>query len=316
LDLGELVRFWKDPARGFLARLRVGLDDDIREFEDRETVSLDGLGRYQRGDDLLQRMERGLPVVREVELGRGGFPLGAAGEVELAKVGAAAVRLRVEGERLAPATDLRWVDVDVELPISASESDVPGTVRLLGRLAVRGDVLLEIGFQRASARAQLGTWIRHLALCAAGAGQRTILLARPAARFSKGKASDEPTTIVFGALSPNLAREQLALLVRGYLSGQTAPLCFSPEASLALVRTVEKAAQKVASGDLDIEEVRAQARQSAQKALEGYEAGDFVEVFRDEDPRVGLSPARAAELERRSYEVFGPLLAQQLEAEA
>jgi len=316
LELADLVRFWKDPARGFLARLRVGLDDDIQQFEDRETVSLDGLGRYQLGDNLLQRLEKGLPVVREVELGRGGFPLGAAGEVELGKVGAAAARLRAAGEQLAAAAETRWVDVELDLPAPAGVSPVwTEPVRLAGRLAVRGAVLLEVGFQRASARAQLGTWIRHLALCAAGAGERTILLARPpAARWSRGKGGDEPATIAFGPLAPEQALGQLENLVRGYLSGQRTPLCFSPEASLRFVRTVQMAAQKRAAADVDPEEIRLSAHENALRELDGIEGRAFFEVFRDEDPRLGLSPERAAELQRWSHEVFGPLLAHQLEA--
>jgi len=319
IELDDLVRFWKDPARGFLARLRVKVDDDIQQFEDRETVSLDGLGRFQVGDDLLQRMQRGLPVVREVELGRGALPLGAAGEVELAQVGAAAARLRVEGERLARGGAARTVDVSLELeaPLDADGAWTE-PVELVGRLSMRGDVLLEVEFKRASARAQLATWIRHLAVCAAGVGQRTILLARPpATRFGKSKGVEEPAAITFGPLAPELALGRLRELVLGYLVGHRTPLCFSPEAGLLLVRAVRKAAAKrAAGGDADPEDVRAQALESALRALGGVEGGDFFHVFRDEDPRLGLSKERRAELEWRSHEVFEALLAHQLEAES
>lgn len=290
IDLSDLVRFWKDPARGFLTRLRVGIDDEIRQFEDRETVSLDGLGRYQVGDDLLQRMVRQQPIVREVEFGRGNLPLGAAGEAELALVAGLVERLQAEAKIRAPETEAKWVEARVDFDFSqASEPGRPEFVCLTGRLPVRGDVLLEVGFQRISARAQLGIWIRHLALCAARLGQRTVLLARPAPAYGARKKGEEgPATFELCPVERNAARAELEHLVRGYLQGQVTPICFSPEASLLFVSKRELG--------------------PAMKKLEA-EPGQFLEVFRDEDPTVGLSPERTREFETWSRDVFAPMLA-------
>jgi len=312
IELGDLVRFWKDPARAFLSRLRVVIDDDIDQFEDRETVGLDGLARYQIGDDLLVRRERGQPIVREVELGRGRLPLGAAGELELGRVAALAARLGIEAGRRAPNVEPRWADIDLVLdlpdaPLMRAVDEVPGQalrVRIVGRLQVRGDLLLDVGFRRASARAKLGLWIQHLVLSAAGLAERSILVARPAARWGGSKSDEKPETVTFSALPPIRARAELARLVAGYLAGQTAPLCFAPEASMKLV---EEARKLRASREPPVPEViRRTSLGRAHKELE--EAVLFFEVFRDEDPRVGLSSARADEFERLSHEVLEPML--------
>lgn len=294
IDLPELVRFWKDPARGFLTRLRVGIDDEIRQFEDRETIGLDGLGRYQVGDDLLQRMVRGLPIVREVEVGRGTLPLGAAGEAELALVAGLVERLRAEAKLRAPTEEATLVDLCIDIELgdeTVLANGGIGDVRsatLTGRLALRAGVLLEVGFQRISARAQLGVWIRHLALCAASLGDRTVLLARPAAAYGRRKGEEGPATFELGPVEPDVARSELTRLVRGFLEGQVSPICFSPEASLAY------------AGKFDL----AQAMKQLEK-----EPGQFFEVFRDEDPAIGLSSNRAQEFQERSRDVFAPMLA-------
>jgi exonuclease V gamma subunit len=164
---------------------------------------------------------------------------------------------------------------------------------LAGRLAVRAGVLLEVGFQRISARAQLGVWIRHLALCAAGRGDRTVLLARPAVAYGRRKGEEGPTTFELGPVEPVLARSELTRLVRGFLQGQVAPLCFSPEASLSYASKFDFA--------------------QAMKQLE-KEPGQFFEVFRDEDPVAGLFSDRARAFEEWSRDIFAPMLAHLEEA--
>lgn len=299
VELKDLERFWKDPARGFLSRLRVVVDDDIQHFEDRETVSLDGLARYQLGESLLGRVERGLPIVREVELGRGQLPLGAAGEVELQGTLSLAAQLGLVADRLAGASAAQRLVVD--LPLDLPSSEAPGGlfgVRLLGQARVRGDVQLEVAFKRASARAKLELWIRHLALCASGLFVETILLARPPAGRFGGKKAEAPVTVTLAPLEAELAKAELEKLVSGYLEGQRQPLCFSPEAALLLAKEHGKPLR------------RGQAPAAA-RALEKLrdDGGLFSEVFRDEDLRLGLSEARSLELERRSLDVFSPLLA-------
>src|SRR5690606_10039748 len=77
-----------------------------------------------------------------------------------------------------------------------------------------------VTYSSASAKYQLPPWIRHLALAASGAAQRSWLVAKD------GVFSFEP-------VGPDDARAHLVALVALYRRGLREPLAFAPKTSMA-----------------------------------------------------------------------------------
>jgi exodeoxyribonuclease V gamma subunit len=173
VDVDALVRFFDNPARGFLQRsLRLVLGADRRPPEDREPQAIDALDRWRVGDALLGRAVRGddLADVTDLLRATGTLPLGAAGDCAVAAAMPVADALsRTAAERRAGARlDPLLID------------SVIGSIRLTGTLRERwpgGQIYVQ--YSQPSPKHQLRLWIRHLILNACGdAGCSSLLLAR------------------------------------------------------------------------------------------------------------------------------------------
>jgi exodeoxyribonuclease V gamma subunit len=161
VSLADLVRFWGDPIRGFLARdgVDVALAADEGQPEDCLPVEIDHLAQWAVGDRVLGDLLAGLPpdVVAQREWRRGLLPPGQLGWRMLDGIlrGAAPLRAAAEGLRTAPA---RAVDVSVDL---GGGRWLRGTVP-----EVYGDRLVPVHYSRLGGKHRLASWVWLLALSA------------------------------------------------------------------------------------------------------------------------------------------------------
>lgn len=227
VDLGDLLRFFRFPARFFLgSRLGVRLPSEDQRPRDREPADLRGLNQYNAGQAALEWRLAGRPAE---DLPRylgalGLLPHGEPGRIWYESMLAELDSLLEAGEELFQSEPREPLELDVRL------EDAP---RLIGRLGdLRSCGLVDCRFSRMRAGNLLQAWIRHLALCCAATGdppRRSALIGRPATNKS---------TIVRVDLAPlgEEARELLAELLRLYSLGGAEPLPFHPEPSLEYTR--------------------------------------------------------------------------------
>ena len=107
-------------------------------------------------------------------------------------------------------------------------------MRLVGRLdRLYGRGRVDVRFTRIGRRAELETWIRHLALCVSveeglDVAPRSVFVGRPKERRSPDR------VVVFEAVPD--ARSHLARLLEWAMAGDARPLPFFPRASLDFAR--------------------------------------------------------------------------------
>ncbi len=111
--------------------------------------------------------------------------------------------------------------MDVKLDVSGRR--ITGTVA-----GVRGSTLATITYSRVNARHRLATWVRLLALNAAGGAFAAVTIGRAAS------GSPEPVSVTrLPVLDPRTATEQLALLLDLYDRGMREPLPLAGRTSAA-----------------------------------------------------------------------------------
>ncbi len=226
IELDDLVRFAEHPVRSFLRR-RLGLQlrDFTEEVEDGLEIELDGLGRYEVGQRLLNARLSGVSAAaaREAELRGGRLPPGALGQPDVDKAMPLVERLvEAAGEGEAGTTDVR-----VALP---DGRELRGTVP-----GVCGTTLRTVTFATLAARHRIDAWVRLLALCAfapdAGFNARTI------GKRGQGIAVKQIEPLA-DALTP------LAALVQLHDLGLREPLPLAPKTSAAYVEFGDGQARK------------------------------------------------------------------------
>ncbi|MBI5013919.1 MAG: exodeoxyribonuclease V subunit gamma [Deltaproteobacteria bacterium] len=278
VDLGDLVRFFSNPARYlFAVRLGLRLEGDDAVVEEREPFDVAGLERYDLEQRLLAAalagsdLDQALPAARA----RGVLPHGRVGEGAFGDL-----RAEVEafGDEIRPCLEGRPLE-----PVTF-EREVSGFT-LSGRLeGLRCDRLVQFRPATVKARDRLRLWVHHLALnLVAEEG-----LPRSSLLVGKGE--------VVGLPPLEAAAERLRDLLDLYWEGLGRLLPFFPRASWAYAQRLGK------DGD------RWAARKAARSEWEGDfrkdpEAGDphFARAFGREDPL-------GAEFEALAGRVFGPLL--------
>ncbi len=221
ITLDDLVRFWKSPPAYLLnRRLGIYLKHDRTELGAREPLDINSLDRWSIGEPLVQHCLDGIGSEESERLlrGRGELPLGAWGRkvfedyrVEAQAVATEALTRR-GGDARAP--------VAVKIPLSAGAT-LCGTITDLfpgGRVAQT--------YSMASPKRLLALWISHLALCAAGVPEPSMLVTRPKKDSKKG-----PVVEKLAALSAEQAKVHLEGLVRRFVEGQERPLRFMPKTS-------------------------------------------------------------------------------------
>jgi exodeoxyribonuclease V gamma subunit len=161
VPLADLVRFWGDPVKGFLARdgVDVALAADEEQPEDSLPVEIDNLAQWAVGDRVLGDLLAGLPpdVVAQREWRRGLLPPGQLGWRMLDGILRTAAPLRAAALELRTVPP-RAVDVSVDL---GEGRWLRGTVP-----EVYGDRLVPVHYSRLGARHRLVSWVWLLALTA------------------------------------------------------------------------------------------------------------------------------------------------------
>ena len=230
LDIGQLARFWSNPAR-YLLRQRLGiyLEDGSAALSERENFHPDPLQRYSMGQDLVEGRRSGMSRNRMHRLFR------AAGVLPHGNVGAAVYQdLTLDAEVFLNRIDR----FDAGAPLEALNVALEiGPFHISGKLDRRyRNGLLYIRYATARAKDLLSAWMLHLLSSAAAAGggrglHKTILISR-----------DSGWEFLPVADGENL----LGRLLERYCQGMSTPLHFFPESALAYCR---KQLQNSASPD-------------------------------------------------------------------
>ncbi|WP_277453472.1 exodeoxyribonuclease V subunit gamma [Janibacter sp. DB-40] len=211
--LADLIRFFENPARGFLrGRLQVGVSHEAEEVSDRLPIDLDGLQKWAIGERTLRARLAGEDAhdIYRAELLRGELPPAGLGEIALEEIGRQVEQLMAQVAQ-GPADPVRTVDIEVPLP---------GGRRLTGAVdGVHGMHHVDVTYSRLGPKQEIGSWIRLLALTAAGQEDEPWM----ASALGKGsKGSVARTTR--GPLPLAAARSHLTALVDLYALGQTTAL--------------------------------------------------------------------------------------------
>lgn len=227
LELAELLRFYRQPAKYFLnRRLKVWFELNEANIEDSEPFELDGLQHYQLKALLLDsHLAQGGSAIRRERLQLTGLlPQGWFGSLLLDDLDAEMGKL---AERLRP-----WVSEKqaVEIDISLAQGQLQGWIDTQkGRLLVvkpgsfNGKDLL------------LG-WIQHLCLSLSDAPGDTLLF-------------DAKQSLRLPKLSADEARPKLAALVALWAQGMKRPLPFFPNTAWDWLKAMEKEPDKPDAAD-------------------------------------------------------------------
>ena len=225
VSLDELVRFFRDPVKGFFRALDLTLPWDVDGVSDAMPVEIDALETWGVGDRMLEDMLRLIhpDQAREIEWRRGALPPGQLGWRKATEVRETAMNLAMAA--LTHRTvEPRARDVDIALPAGRR---VTGTVT-----PVYGDRLVAVGYSRLDGKHLLESWLRLLVL-AAGQPEHnwTALTVGRAPRGTQaaqrllGPAVEEPA---------GLLRDLVAL----YDEGRRAPLALPLKTSFAWASAV------------------------------------------------------------------------------
>ena len=251
LALDDLVRFFRDPVKGFFRALDLTLPWDVDAVSDAMPVEIDQLETWGVGDRMLADMLHGIhpDTARELEWRRGGLPPGQLGWRKASEVRETAMNLAVAAlthRQVEP----RAYDVDIVLR---------GGRRLTGTVTpVYGDRLVAVGYSRLDGKHLLESWVRLLALAAGHPDHNwTALTIGRAPRGSQaaqrllGPTAAEPLTL-------------LGDLVELYDEGRRAPLQLPLKTSFAWATAaragqpaMEAAAKKWRSGNFPGEDADA-----------------------------------------------------------
>lgn len=225
-DLGQLLDFFKHPARFFLRRLGIYFDSDSNEPTDTESFELDGLERFQIADSALQVLVDNTSIDAWLAHQRasGTVMEGAIGERQLMR------ELDKATEVYATLCKL----LDDKLP--GSQTLIRGNLSL-AESVISGEV---VGFNNQFVNYRTGSlnkrqlidaWIRHLFVNALGYETETALLSTK---------KDKPVTTSLNSLSPSEALDHLNHLAEIYQQGIRVPVAFLPETSWSLHWSLNK----------------------------------------------------------------------------
>jgi exodeoxyribonuclease V gamma subunit len=259
LTLDNLCSFLVNPCQ-YILQKRVGIYFDAAEdlIEDREPFALAGLERYTVEQELLDRRLAGAgteelyPSVRA----QGLLPHGMVGELVY---DASVYKIDDFIEKIEPYR------------VHASAEPVPlvlpvGQFTLTGTLsAVHTRKLVVYRYAKAKPKDFLRAWIYHLALCASGTGDRTLL-------FALDGKDPQPAGWQFPRIDD--AATLLGSLLDLYWQGLHRPLPLFPKASFAF-------AEKLVVKKID-------EQKALQAALDAFEGSDFTGGGDADDPYITL----------------------------
>ncbi len=244
IELAAVVDGVQHPLRTLLQRrLGLSLGEDDRRVEDRDPTELDGLERWQLGEELLaQRLEGRLDDGwRQRRLATGTVPVGGLGALALQ-----GVEERVEAVhdtfRAQPGPEgVIPIDLTVELPPGPGLTGVAadGRLRLTGSVQVHGRRIVAVQMSSLKAKHRVAAWVRLLAVAAARPelAVDALLIAPPAADGQEVTTCHlDPMVLCEGdpqALS-GVASSHLGVLLRLWLRAHVEAVPLLPETARAL----------------------------------------------------------------------------------
>jgi exodeoxyribonuclease V gamma subunit len=208
--LADLIAFVKNPVRHFFRTVDMALPRDVEGIDDAMPIELDGLARWQVGEQMLGDLRRGQDRrwVLDAEWRRGTMPPGQLGWRQ-------AKDIRDGAEELATAeaayrdVQPRAVDIDIDL---GGERRLTGTVT-----PVYGDRVVSATFSRLDGRHLLDPWVRMLALAVAEPGPDWTAVCI-------GRGGDEPVLTRTLGLPAEGAATVLRDLIALYDAGRAEPI--------------------------------------------------------------------------------------------
>jgi len=224
--IDDLVQLFRRPARAYLERLRIRLEDDDETLERTEPFTVEALEKWKVRDDLHDILLSGRSVEEAIAIARayGRLPSGEPGRAVAGRLAAEASRLiaryrRACGEE-APGT--RTIAIELS------------SGRLIGRLdglTSRGRVVLRVG--KRTARDEIALWVRHLA---------GVVSSSDPAFCSVLVDTDGETTLT--GVHPARAREYLEALLDLWRAGARRPIPAFPEPSRAYAEALRRGTGK------------------------------------------------------------------------
>lgn len=231
LELAELLRFYRQPARYFLnRRLKVWFELNEANIEESEPFELDGLQHYQLKDLLLDaHLAQGDSAVRRERLQLTGLlPQGWFGSLLLEDLDEQMGKL---ADRLRP-----WVAAN-EAEKQAVEVDIAlAQGQLQGWLDTQKGRLLVVKPGSFNGKDLLLGWIQHLCLALSDAPGDTLLF-------------DAKQSLRLVRLPADEARPKLAALVALWMQGMKRPLPFFPSTAWDWLKAIEKDPEKPEAAD-------------------------------------------------------------------
>ena len=269
VDLQSLIAFFRNPTRAFLRdHLGIRLEVDEIALAEDEPFELSGLEQWALKSEMytLDGGEEFVLEIKRLMTARGRLPAGGPGDVVYEDMQADVRDFQRALARFEPA--LRAEPKDVELDV--------GAYRLTGavdNVAVDGGErheLLRWRIGRIRPQDRFGAWLELLAWVACEeveAEAHLVCLARGAVDHS-----------VFGAPSPDEAREHLGLWLDAWWRGTGSLLAFAPVASMKYAESFAE------SKDRDSAWAAASAEWNGERAYDGL-LNPYVSLAYDsEDP--------------------------------
>ncbi|MBP0604533.1 exodeoxyribonuclease V subunit gamma [Aeromonas sanarellii] len=231
LELAELLRFYRQPARYFLnRRLKVWFELEEATIEDSEPFELDGLQHYQLKALLLDaHLTEGDSEIRRERLQLTGLlPQGWFGSLLLEDL---------DGEMGKLAARLRpWVAAN-EADKQAVEIDIALTQgQLQGWVDTQKGRALVVKPGSFNGKDLLLAWIQHLCLSLSCAPGDTLLF-------------DAKQSLRLPRLAADEARPRLAALVALWAQGMKRPLPFFPSTAWEWIKAIEQDPDKPDAAD-------------------------------------------------------------------
>jgi exodeoxyribonuclease V gamma subunit len=210
IRIDELARLILEPWRLFLAATGVGSLEISSNIKDRAALLLDGLDRWQLGDEWLDRLlldELTEHTIAHVLQRGGSVPDSGLGSILLGQIGseAAGIVAQMRDANFVPGRERLEIDLDLD------------RFRVTGRVDYWSSAgLRQVTFSTIEVRQQLKLWLHHLLASAvsSSAGQPAVMLGRGQSR------------IAFRGLDPETARTRLTRLAELVEMARRSPLFF------------------------------------------------------------------------------------------
>jgi exodeoxyribonuclease V gamma subunit len=218
IAIKSLCDFYANPVKYLLQqRLGIFLDEETPVIDDRENFRLDGLQKYQIGQDLVKRRLSGSNLTDDlsIQTAKGVLPHGNVGRVfynEMSHEADFFIRKVEKFTGNQPADDM---DIDLEIE----------NFNLTGMLTgIHHHSLIRIRYANKKAKDLISAWIQHLVMCClindSGSRKTTLLCKDSTWEFQPVEAS--------GKILENL--------VSLFWLGISKPVHFFPESSLEYAR--------------------------------------------------------------------------------